>query len=491
MSDERRDDEILGRALSRAIETIDVNQTPFERSRIATVPARRSIFGLWQVATAAAAIVLALAIGSWLTRPLEAGPVAASPTAPIPTPTPAATVTPAPTPPPTIVDRGEIYLARPSLPPVGVPGLQFGTTSATPELRIASRVTALRAYRQSAAPAGLTNYLWNNSFQGGVQVRIAGDLATVDLQLRQPFGVKDHAEAFAIVQQLVYTATEEPGIRRVLITINNGQPLTIGDIRFNKALAREDVFGYSSTGPLGVANGISFGGEDSLPHVGGQLGSVTVDGSTARITIVGRSTDTGATAGLPSFTVHLEQSDDSTATGAKYGIYVQLQWNGGGRSGGAAGLTVYDSTPLRSVSTDGSSVFRIELDDARPWRAYMPDKTQLVVEIGGDPTATSDRIAVTAPKPGDRMSGSVYVTGAARVFEANVAWRLKDASGNVIENGHVLASLGSSSLWGTFDRSLASHPPDNLHGNLTLELFEVSPKDGSDQGTVSIPITIP
>ena len=48
MTDERRDDEIIGRALSRAIETIDVNQTPFERSRIATTPARRSIFGFWQ-----------------------------------------------------------------------------------------------------------------------------------------------------------------------------------------------------------------------------------------------------------------------------------------------------------------------------------------------------------------------------------------------------------------------------------------------------------
>src|SRR5437899_10725219 len=34
-------DEILGRALARAIETIDLNQTPYERSRIATAPARR------------------------------------------------------------------------------------------------------------------------------------------------------------------------------------------------------------------------------------------------------------------------------------------------------------------------------------------------------------------------------------------------------------------------------------------------------------------
>ena len=82
MTDERRDDEVLGRALSRAIETIDVNQTPYERSRISTAPARRTIFGLWQIATAAAAIVLALAIGSWLTRPTQEQPaVAASPTA--------------------------------------------------------------------------------------------------------------------------------------------------------------------------------------------------------------------------------------------------------------------------------------------------------------------------------------------------------------------------------------------------------------------------
>ncbi|MEA2627158.1 MAG: hypothetical protein QOD06_3203, partial [Candidatus Binatota bacterium] len=96
MTDERHDDEILGRALSRAIETIDVNQTPFERSRIATQPARRG-FPLWQVATGAAAIVLALAIGSWLTRPTESGPVAGSPTPTIAPPTqPGATQTPAP-----------------------------------------------------------------------------------------------------------------------------------------------------------------------------------------------------------------------------------------------------------------------------------------------------------------------------------------------------------------------------------------------------------
>ena len=43
MSDERRDDEILGRALGRAIETIEVNETPFAQARIATMGERRGV----------------------------------------------------------------------------------------------------------------------------------------------------------------------------------------------------------------------------------------------------------------------------------------------------------------------------------------------------------------------------------------------------------------------------------------------------------------
>ena len=49
MTDERHDDEVLGRARSRAIETQTPNETPFERSRIADRPARRG-FGFWQFA---------------------------------------------------------------------------------------------------------------------------------------------------------------------------------------------------------------------------------------------------------------------------------------------------------------------------------------------------------------------------------------------------------------------------------------------------------
>jgi hypothetical protein len=132
----------------------------------------------------------------------------------------------------------------------------------------------------------------------------------------------------------------------------------------------------------------------------------------------------------------------------------------------------------------------VELDDARPWRAWMPDKTQLVIEIGGDPRLTSDRIAVTAPRPGDlaNSGADLRVTGSARVFEANVAWRVLDSAGKVAANGHFNASLGSSAVWGTFNTKIPM--PVNVRGNLTLELYEASPKDGSSQGVVTIPLSV-
>ena len=491
MSDERRDDEIIGRALSRAIETIDVNQTPFERSRIATAPARRSIFGLWQIATAAAAIVLALAIGSWLTRPSDSQPgVAASPTANPSASAPTATATPTPSqissPAPTGLDHQRIYFARDGQPPVSQ-HFESGVPPAA-EPRIQLRVSRLLIATQ-APPGSFTAFSSRNTV-GVNSVLVNGDTATVDFSVTGgDWGLRGSAQSLAALQQLVYTATEEPGIRRVLITQNGGAPATIDQLRVTQPMAREDVFGYSSRGSIGKDQGITWGGNDSIAHVGARLVSATSDGSRVVLKLEGRGPN-GQAADLPSYAAWLEQSDDQTLTNGKYGLYVQLQWNGGGSSNGAADVTIYDQTPLRTVTTNGNNVFRIELDDARPWRAYMPSPTQLVIEIGGDPRATSDRIALTAPKPGDvaNSGADLTLTGSARVFEANVVWRVLDSAGKVVANGHFLTSLGSSAVWGTFNTKIPL--PANVRGNLTLELFESSPKDGSAQGVVQIPLAV-
>ena len=490
MSDERRDDEIIGRALARAIETIDVNQKPYERSRIAITPARRSIFGIWQIATAAAAIVLALAIGSWLTRPTDSQPgVAASPTATpsasASTSTSTATPVPTATPTPTRPDHDLAYFARDGLPPVAAHVDGIGT-SPRAEQRVASRVSASLF---GTPPAGAFNAAPSGAPVKVSGVGISGDLATVDFNVPNgDWKVRGSAQTLALVQQVVYSGTEEPGIHRVLFTQNGGGKVTIDQLVIDKPLAREDVFGYSSTGPLGKDRGITWGGDDSIAHVGARLISATSDGSGVVVKLEGRGPN-GQVANLPSFSAWLEQSDDLAITNGKYGLYVQLQWNGGGNSNGAADLTVYDQTPLRVVTTNGNNVFRIELDDARPWRAYMPSASQLVIEIGGDPRATSDRIAVSAPTTGDSVTGQLRVTGSARVFEANVVWRLRDWTGKVVANGHFLSNLGSSAVWGQFDQRLAI--PATVHGNVTLELYEASAKDGSVQGLVTVELVVP
>ena len=86
MSDERQDDEILGGALGRAIETIEVNETPYERSRFATTPSRR-LLGPWQLGSGVAAVILALAFGLWLTWPNGTQEPAAGSLKPAPTTT--------------------------------------------------------------------------------------------------------------------------------------------------------------------------------------------------------------------------------------------------------------------------------------------------------------------------------------------------------------------------------------------------------------------
>jgi hypothetical protein len=351
-------------------------------------------------------------------------------------------------------------------------------------LRLSSLLSATQL------PPGSVSVFSSRTTVGVNSVRVNGDTVTVDFRVNGgDWGIRGSAQSLAAVQQLVYTATEEPGIRRVLITQNGGQKATIDQLLVDKPLAREDVFGYSSTGSLGKDQGITWGGDDSIAHVGAQLAGVVSDGTRVVIRLQGHG-PTGQIADLPSFSAWLEQSDDLAITNGKYGLYVQFQWNGGGNSNGVAGLTVYDLTPLRTVTTNGNNVIRIELDDARPWRAYMPSASEVVIEIGGDPRATSDRIAVTAPKPGAiaNSGADLTLTGSARVFEANVVWRVLDSTGKVAANGHFLTSLGSSAVWGTFNTRIPM--PANVRGNLTLELYEASAKDGSAQGVVQIPLSV-
>ncbi len=488
MSNERQDDEIIGRALSRAIETIDVNQTPYERSRIATAPARRSIFGLWQIATGVAAIVLALAIGSWLTRPTDGQPgVAASPTAPsstVPTvgPSPSAAVaTSVPT---------WVYFPRDGLPPVGafIPG--YALTTASQGAHIAERLSVLRDRSAGQVPAGASNpmsLVAFNAAAGGAQtwmgVAWQGDLATVEFDVVPGWGVRGAAQSQALLQQLIYTITEEPGIRRALITEKGKPKAVIDQLVVDKPLSREDVSGYTSRGSV---DPLQIGGVSTPAQLSTTYSVDSLAPGLARFVITFNYGTSGAS-NDPQFSAVLIPATNETTGKAELEITVP---NG---SDTTTTATQVDRSPLRWIAVGKpnsfrAQVYRLGLDDQRPWRAIvLSNPTRIVIDIGGVPQATSDSVAVYSPRAGTTTGRTVTVTGAARAFEAHVNWRIKDSAGREVANGFMSASIFGPT-WGTFDTSVTI--PANVSGNVTLEVFWPSPKDGSELGLVQVPLTV-
>jgi hypothetical protein len=503
MTEERRDDEIIGRALSRAIETIDVNQTPFERSRIATAPAQRSIFGVWQIASAAAAIVLALAIGSWLTRPTEEQPgVAASPTATAPSSSPAGMQAPASATP--AQDRIWVYFARDQLPPIG--GFATGRfDNSRPDTRIASRIIALRDAK-SGLPAGTTNaFAAPTSTQSGgstfgVSVsQIQGDLATVEFELSNGWGVSGSAQSQALLQQLVYTITEEPGVRRALITEKGKPNAVIDQLVVDNPLSREDVFGYDDPAK---PDKIEDGGSGQTAEIADWRASVDeVAPGLGRFVLEFKPPATST----PSFVATLERPVQETVTAdGKWIIRINMPdalWNQPAgeafhccptKAVGKTPIIQTEAYPL-TANPPTNGVYRgvgfaIILDDARPWRVFtLSNPARIIVDVGGPTQSVSDRVAVYQPRPGATVTRDLQLTGAGRTYEANVSWRLFDSTGRQVASGNFTGGSGGP-LWGAFDTHIAI--PASVSGNVTLEVLEFSARDGSPVGVTQIPLTV-
>jgi len=490
MSDERRDDEMLGRALARAIETQRAHETPYERSRLAARPARRG-FPIWQALGAAAVLVLALAFGAWFTRPRETPPAAATSTpSEAPTSTPAATATPEP-------GRSTyvVYTWRDGLPPVLRTVSLAVPPSAPIEERIKARLDAL-----NSAVSGLSGTILSaDPKQFYVRsVRIDGETAVVDYSATFP--VSGTLGDTALAQQIVYTATEDPTVRRVLVT-ENGAPMSTGHILWDKPLAREDVAGYAAQ----ATDSVSAGAIGDVPA--SELRSSTsysvdsVAPGLARFVIrVERTGGALPREYTPPVDVRLygPSAGDQSGLGGKASLWITVPW-----ADPNVGLRGIDRSPLRSVNTvpsGGGTIYQLKLDAAYPWRVFtLQDPARIVVDVGGATQAVSDRIAVYSPALIQPVQGGSVATppsvgrtftlsGAARTFEANVVWRVKDSRQSVVAEGNTTASLGTSAVWGAFGTQVTL--PASVAGNVTLEVFEVSAKDGSEQGVVAIPLTV-
>jgi len=393
-----------------------------------------------------------------------------------------------------------VYFARDGLPPIAaaVPG--SGSVRDRPEDAIGGRLSALWSAQQPSVPAGAFHPFAKtgrgaNTGQLGTSIGVEGDLATVTFDIPAGWGVSAAAETNALVQQLVYTITEEPGIRRALIKEKGKANAMIGPLVIDKPLMREDVFGYREQGsraPMRQPDGAAL----TLSH------AVTTDGASALARVV---FDTGlkggpAPGGFPAFAIEVRPNDDERAP-AQVGKWILSVTFLNARASylgmtvdDGHGIQIADGGPLRAVHLwqrgPAAAGVRYDLyvDDLRPWRTALAfDPVRLIVDIGGTPSTIFGMNAVYSPKPGETVGRSFTVSGVEHNFEANVDLRVRDATGRIVLR---TSTTGTNCCdpGGTFERRM-DLPPD-VSGPVTLEVYESSARDGSDTRMIAVPLTV-
>lgn len=450
----------------------------------------------WLFAAAGTAALAVLLIGALIGgAPGSPPPATALPT-PVPpvTASPTQAASPAPTAVPTTATTVplRVWFARDQLPPIAAVIPTAG--GAGVDGRIAGRIFALMGGTAQTPPAGSTNpaaLIRPHTGAGGTQVfpalsaRIEGDTATVEFDIAD-WGVRGATMTEGLIQQLVYTITEEPAIRRARIVERGKTTATIDQAILDKPLTREDVFGYRKPGSLGPHD---FPGDERTPST--LTTATSADGALSRFVIQVASAAQPGT--YPRVTIHA--SDHSTLAGAKAELEITV-YNADDTTTTAREV---EQDAIRSIAVGKPSlqavkaqIYRLGLADLRPWRpVVLFGPTRIVIEVGGPPQGISDDgntviHSFTAGTPVDR---ALKVTGAVRAFEASYVWRVKDdPRGQVLANGHGTASIGTSPAWGAYEFDVSL--PSTVSGNIKLEVLQISPKDGSEISIASIPLWV-
>lgn len=172
-----------------------------------------------------------------------AAPVVIVQTSPAPiTPEPTRFVaTPRPTPTPEPRGRAVVYFASRQGVPVAVEEPK-ATGGQSVSDHVYFRFAALRTTKASPPPAYVNLFPGMKAVFAETTV-FSPTVVVVGFIVGEMYGDwgVPAGDVKLLLQQIVYTATEEPGIDRVLITQNGGKPAVINGVTYDKPLAREDV----------------------------------------------------------------------------------------------------------------------------------------------------------------------------------------------------------------------------------------------------------
>jgi len=107
-------------------------------------------------------------------------------------------------------------------------------------------------------------------------------------------------------------------------------------------------------------------------------------------------------------------------------------------------------------------------------------------EVIENPTPISSiNIEVLAPRDDDEVEAGFIVNGNARVFENTVNIRLLDSEGEILVETFSTANAPDIGQFGPFEIEIEYETEDSKG---TLEVFQISPKDGEEVDKVTIPL---
>ncbi len=115
------------------------------------------------------------------------------------------------------------------------------------------------------------------------------------------------------------------------------------------------------------------------------------------------------------------------------------------------------------------------------------DPSTRIVDLSSA-TKREQNLLVVSPEPKSTVTSPLIVTGFGRTFEQTFGWRIKDSEGTVVAIGFDMTDAANIGQFGPF--SFEVFLPALTSQSFTLQVFESSAKDGSDQSVVTVALNL-
>lgn len=107
----------------------------------------------------------------------------------------------------------------------------------------------------------------------------------------------------------------------------------------------------------------------------------------------------------------------------------------------------------------------------------------------GEIASASGNVVVTSLVPNQAFASPFVILGRARAFENVISWRVRDQGGQELAAGNAMIDASDVGRFGQYRiRAFLRRLPAGTLGK--AEVFAISPRDGSEQDMVSVPVKL-